>query len=68
MVTTHFVNDLPIPCEILIPMKLVTLNAGSRKIIIRSHSQDLPQPIAIWLTTHHHYRDKVAHMNESTES
>lgn len=45
-----------LPLEILLPMRLVIYNAGSRKLLITTTSLDLPQPIVVWMQTSVRYR------------
>jgi hypothetical protein len=37
------------PLELLLPMRLIIYNAGSRKLVITHDAIDLPQPIVLWL-------------------
>lgn len=51
---------ITLPIEILLPMRLIIHNAGSRQLIITAATLDLPAPIVLWLhqsTQHQHLLD-----------
>ncbi len=51
-----FGPGLALPVDVLIPLRLVIYNHGSRKLVITSHTVELPQPIVVWLQGAVQYR------------
>jgi len=60
-----FGPGLALPVEVLIPLRLVAYNGGSRKLVITSHTVELPQPIVAWLQGAVQYRSLIGVVGSS---
>lgn len=60
MLAVYFRHERPFPIEVMIPMRLIVYNAGSRKLLITTDSLDLPMPVVVWLQESPVYRQLIA--------
>lgn len=57
-----------LPVEILLPMRLVAYNGGSRKLVIANPHAELPAPVVAWLQESTLYRSLLAEIGEVAPS